>query len=169
MFRRDELVGATNPNVTLDLQIAFSHAATTVHTASATFTNNIGSDFSVAFDDVVTTSLSGPIGPSSFNFVLDVANNFIYDPTLGDLLVQMIVRDSDAEVILDSSFNPEQFVTTRIFSTDLSNPRGMVGFAPTNQRTYGLVTQFAFVPEPSAIAEFGILLLLASSRRHKRA
>jgi hypothetical protein len=169
MFRRDEVLGGTHPPASFDLQVAFAHAATTVHSASATFAANIGSDFTVVLDGVVTKGFSGPLGQSSFDFVFDVANSFTYNPTRGDLLLQMIVRESGADVILDSSFNPEQFVTTRVFTTDLGNPRGMVGFAPTNQRTYGLVTQFQFVPEPSAVAQFvAMLLLLSANRRVKR-
>jgi hypothetical protein len=165
MFRHDELLGAIYSSSTFDLQVAFAHAVTTVHTASATFSNNIGSDFTVVLDGVITNSFSGPVGQPSFNFILDVANSFTYDPTGGDLLLQMIVRESDATAILDTSFNPEQFVTTRVYTTQLDQPRGMVGFAPSNQRTYGLVTQFAFVPEQSTVSQLGVMLLLVSVLR----
>jgi hypothetical protein len=170
MFRseRSKFGQPTGLQVTTDLQVAFAHAATTVHNASATFANNIGSDFTIVLDETITTSLSGAVGQASFDFVLEVANNFTYDPSRGDLLLQIIVRDSDSTVSLDSSFNPEQFVTTRVYSTDLNQPRGTVGFALTNQRTYGLVTQFAFVPEPSAFALLGVALLSLSANRPGR-
>src|SRR5688572_17020080 len=76
MFRNDEQLGANYGPTDIDLQIAFAYAATTGGPPSATFANNIGDNFTIVLDGVITESYSGPAGQTSFDFVLDVANTF---------------------------------------------------------------------------------------------
>lgn len=146
-----------------DFQLALSYAATTVNTASTTFANNIGDDFTVVFDGL----LIEPIGPPFlFGFEIDVANTFTYDPSRGDLLMQIVNRRGVGPVVFDGSNAAQQNVTNMIWG-DLEYAMGAVG--RLQQGRTGIVTQFEFVPEPSAFAQFGsLLLLMGANRRIKR-
>ncbi|HEX2476430.1 MAG TPA: PEP-CTERM sorting domain-containing protein [Lacipirellulaceae bacterium] len=168
MVRNDEGSSGKMYQVDINLQIAFAYAATTVDTASPIFDNNIGDDFTIVFDG--TTFQSRQAGPATtdFNFIVDVANTFTYDPSRGDLLMQVLARDTyHAFTQFDSSQSPQQNVTTRIWGYSLENPIGRIGLDLSHPEPYGLITQFQFVPEPSAIVQFGAMLLLMIARRRR--
>jgi hypothetical protein len=167
MFRYDEVFGKKN-GIDADLQIAFAYAATTVATASPTFADNIGDDVTIVLDGRVTESNVSSLPPTGFGLIFDVADTFHYDPSRGDLLVQFLVRQSRL-LVLDASDVPQQNVTTRIFADGFDTTTGRVGLGDFGPGPYGLVTQFQFVPESSAIAQFGamLLLLIAYRRRHE--
>jgi hypothetical protein len=161
MFRNDDVHGTTYGLTDIDVQVAFAYAATSVGTISTSFADNIGDDFTVVLDAVISESNDGSAPPDSFDFALDVANTFIYDPSQGDLLVQFLVRDINSFTYFDASDNREQAVTTRLWALGVDTEMGEIDFP----QSYGLVTQFQFVPEPSTIAQFGVMLLLVSARR----
>lgn len=167
MFRNDEDFFRTYAT-DIDIQVAFAYAATTVDTASPTFANNIGDDFTIVLDEVITESNVGSLPAATFDFVLDVANIFTYDTTQGDLLVQILVRDQYAITVFDGSDHIQQQVTTRIWSYGVNAATGQVGPGAGNSRPFGLVTQFQFVPEPSSFALFGTMLLVVAAHRRGR-
>jgi len=78
-----------------------------------------------------------------------VANNFNYDPTKGDLLVDYFVRSSSVPFATYFEATPfgTQDATTRIFNFSVDDTSGYVGVFGDDTRPYGLVTQFAFVPD----------------------
>src|SRR5436190_166509 len=59
-FRHNEGGANVHGPTDFDVQVAFAYAATTVGTASPVFSDNIGDDFTVVFDEVITRSYSGP-------------------------------------------------------------------------------------------------------------
>jgi hypothetical protein len=139
--------------VDIDLQVAFAYAATTVATASTTFASNIGDDFTIVLDGVITESLDVSIPDSAFDFVLEVANTFEYNPSQGDLLMQVVVRNTSNFTSFDmiaSDVTPHQ-ATTRIIANTTNSEVGFIEGPIGNRMFNGLRTQFAFVPEPSSI------------------
>ncbi len=171
MFRDDEVFAEINGPYfqTMDLQISFAYAANSPANASRTFASNIGDDFTIVLDGVATESHDGS-PPTTFGFVIDVADTFMYDPSRGDLLMQVLVRDNLTNTVsLDGSSGPQQNVTTRIWASGINTTTGLVG--SDKAYFFGLVTQFEFIPipEPSAIVQFGamLLLLIAHRRRHE--
>jgi hypothetical protein len=164
-FRNDNRWGRIYGPTDIELQVAIAYTATTVANPIGWFALNIGDDFTVVLDGTITESYDGTEPEGSFDFVLDVANRFTYDPSKGNLLVQIIVLGPDDGFTRFDAAGPyEQDVTTTIQRHyDWAYPVGSIG---QRNRPFGLVTQFEFVPEPSAFALFGIALLsLCASRR----
>ncbi len=162
MFRNDEGVGKSF-EVDIDLQIAFAYATTTVGTASTIFDRNIGDDFTIVLDDIIHQSNDSSLPRTAFGFILDVANTFTYDPSRGDLLVQILVRDTYDFTWFDASWSPQQDVTTRIRTVGINESTGLAGLQEHFATyPYGLVTQFQFVPEPSSETLLLVLLSVAS-------
>lgn len=170
-FRHDQGEGMFNTyEVEIDIQVAFAYAATTVDTPSPVFDYNIGNDFTIVFDGTTFQSHQGAPPTLDFKFILDVANTFTYDPSRGDLLMQVLVRDPSADfTVFDASGSPQQNVTTRIWSLGTDATIGTIGLPCCPMGPYGLVTQFEFIPEPSSIAQLGamLLLMIAHRRRHE--
>ena len=168
-FRNDELFGIPYGPTPLNLQVSLAYAATTVQSASPTFANNIGDNSTVVLDGIVTLSYSG-VHSLTFDAVLDVSNTFFYDPSHGDLLVQILARDYHAFTFFDASSAAQQQTTTRIWSYGggVDATDGQVGIGPFgNTAPIGLVTEFKFVPEPNSVCLMlvGTLLGLLASRR----
>jgi hypothetical protein len=160
VFPHDDQIQLANPPGNIDLQVAFAYAATTVATASPVFAENIGDEFTVVLDGVVMGS--------SDKLILDVANLFNYDPTRGDLLVQILRRNSDHDAVFDASTHRQQSVTTRIWAFGIESQSGDVGLGIEANAPYGLVTQFSFVPEPSLAMQLGAILLVIVPLRRGR-
>ena len=169
MFRNDEGNGVLYGPLDIDLQIAFAYSARTVLTASPAFADNIGDDFTIVLDRVSTVSFDGSPSPYAFDFVLDVENNFNYDPLRGDLLVQILIRNQNAFTLFDASTSTQQGVTTRIWNSTegINATTGAVGVSQVIGNLYGLVTQFEIVPEPSTLALLAIGCAAIGYRRRR--
>ena len=169
MFRTDD-VDRFLYNSDVDLQIGVGYAATTVATASSDFDANVGNSFQVLHDGAMRFSNLLVLGPNGFDFVLDVPDLFLYDPKVGDLLIEIRVRHVNDFAFLDASTSSQQSVTTRIWSIDgIDDTSGIVGLNRNTPGPYGLVTQFEFfpIPEPSSwiLAAMGGLAILSIFRR----
>jgi hypothetical protein len=144
-FREDPAFSG-NFTASFNMKITLSYAANTVNTASAVFANNIGAGAVTVFDGVATLSdtVSGS-NPRPFDFVIDVANLFRYDPSQGDLLVDISMRNSPAiGVAFDAVSAPSSSgLTTRIYQTDVNATTGQGPFDS------GLVTRFDMVQSSS--------------------
>ncbi len=135
-------------NIDVDVQIRLSYAARTVDTASPVFAENVGAGATTVFDGVLHLSSTGYGSPNPFDVVIDVDNNFSYDPSKGDLLVDFFVRGSSADfyTLFEATPYPGPATTTRIFNFSVNDTSGYVGFFDSDNQPYGLVTQFSFVP-----------------------
>lgn len=136
-FRQDPAFSNTF-SVTLDMKITLSYAARSPSTASPVFAENIGAGAVTVFDGLMTiSSPNAQTTPRPFDIVVDVANTFRYDPSLGDLLVDISMRNSPTIFVAFDAVADAQAagVTTRIYQTNVNAPTGEVG-------TNGLVTRF---------------------------
>ncbi len=141
-FRRN-IGAAPFSNVLIDAKISLGYAATTVASASPVFAENIGAGYVTVFDGQMTLSSTGTGSPNPFDIVLDVAALFDYDPSQGDLLLDIEMRNSPFTAFIDASSASQQSSMTRIYSFP-GDVNAEIGVSP---QLYGLVTQFGFEPD----------------------
>jgi extracellular elastinolytic metalloproteinase len=148
-FRRN---GGTEPFTAggLDLQINLSQAATTVDTISAVFANNIGGGATTVYDSMIDgpltlTSTYYGEAPYPFDIVIPLTTPFFYDPSQGDLLLDVLMRNAVTTEQFEFASAGTQTTMRRVFATDVNATVGSVDFT-TNPTYAGLLTQFDFAP-----------------------
>ena len=130
--------------VTLNLRFSTTQVAD--DQLSLTFADNVGLDEAVVYDGPIEygTAQTGPTppGPMAFDIVIPLQTPFVYDPSLGNLL--MDVR-REGTTITTTRFMDATSVAgdgvCRVYNADVNAPTG----SATN--TLGLVTQFHFEEE----------------------
>jgi subtilisin family serine protease len=141
-FRQSASFGSPFSASGIDIKISLGYAATTVATASPTFANNIGPGFVTVFDGLLDLSSTATGGsPRPFDILVNFAHLFNYDPTRGDLLLDISLRNAPHTTPIDASDAFQQGSTIRIYATNVNAPTGLVGSVGEG-RPYGLVTQF---------------------------
>jgi hypothetical protein len=148
-FRRSSGQG-TFTSSPIDLKITLGYSARTVGAASSTFAENIGPGTVTVYDGLLTLSSNGANTlPRAFDVVVDLANLFYYDPTQGDLLLDITVRTAaTTSFFLAVPALGQETTTTRIYvasTTPTTATTGTIGFISTDTRPYGLITRFDFV------------------------
>jgi hypothetical protein len=154
-------------SVTLgDVQINLSTTSAEPDALSNTFANNVGLDDAVVFAGplFLSSAFSGPAeGPKDFDVVIELQHPFLYDPSAGNLLLDVRNFTGGISTRLDATegdSDPISRVHTNPGAGAVDTPTGF-----TN--TSGLVTRFT-VPEPSAtgleLAALGILAALFTRR-----
>jgi hypothetical protein len=124
----------------IDIQINLAYSARTVATASANFSDNIGSGFVTVFDGLLNLTSTSTSSPRAFDLVIPVASLFNYVPSRGDLLLDIRLRNTPTTGgQFDLSGYLQQTVTTRIYG-GLTSATGTVGYF--GQGPMGLVTRF---------------------------
>ena len=132
---------------------------------STTFATNVGGDNVTVFDGPLRLSSAwvGPDGgPKEFDIVIDLATPFTYDPSRGNLL--MDVRNFGGETT--AAFNGVVAVTdglARVWTPDVNATFAVFG------DDAGLVTKFTTVPEPSALSGAAALAVIGLRRRGRGA
>jgi hypothetical protein len=169
-FRPDDQSGLAFASTLPNVQINLSTTAAAPDGLSNFFANNVGSDDTVVFSGPLSISsadVGGP--PRAFDIVITFPSLFVYDPALGNLLLD--VRNFggggstqfDFVVVTGDS-------TSRLFSPDdVTAPGGSLD-------TGGLVAQFTFepvgadpVPEPGTLLLVGTGVLGLLLRRRRQA
>lgn len=153
-FRPDATLGhAFGPtNMLVDIRLSTTSAA--VDGLANIFTSNTGVDETVVYSGTLTlsSSFTGPVGgPKDFDIVIPLQNPFLYNPSAGNLLLDVRQFSSASTSRFDAQFTTGDGVS-RVFTTgaDVSSTRG-----PTD--TLGLVTLFSFqstAPEPKSLVLF---------------
>jgi hypothetical protein len=90
-FRADGPFG-TQAQITNTLEISLSTTAAAPDGLSATFANNVGSDATVVYSGSLTISSTAPGpagGPRLFDIVIVFQHPFLYDPSRGNLLLEV--------------------------------------------------------------------------------
>ena len=131
-------------------RMTVSTTSATLGALNATFASNVGGD-AIIYD---TETFSGT---PAFGDLISFIGSFNYDPSLGNLLVDIERIAGNAEgVQMQAGFNPGVF--DRAYNhTDTV----LVEFGGSNQNGYANRTQFGFGPVVATIPEPGSLALLA--------
>ena len=148
-FRPDGSV--TDPSLIIrfdSVRIDLSTTSMTPSTLSTLFASNVGADDMTVFNSFVFADapVTGPPGgPKDFT-VTFALNPFIYDPSAGDLLLDVRAIESGGGISAPFDADSSSLFTAHVDAPDISAASGSP-FAT------GLVTQFQFtpVPEPSTL------------------
>ena len=149
-FRPDGVDGAAFSSTLTDIQINMSTTLTTPAGLSTSFADNIGADDLIVFAEgplALSSSATGPIGgPKDFDIVVNLTTPYLYDPTAGNLLLDVRNYDGGLTTVFDAESNIDIF--GRVYSNDgVTDLTGL-------KDSFGLVTQFTTqeVPEPGTFA-----------------
>lgn len=148
-FRLDgEYGSAFGPTTLTNFNIGLSTSNNAVGSLSSTFDNNIGADAVSVFSGNLTISGTTTVGVNPFDIIVNFQNSFLYDPSQGDLLLNISTDHGLFTTQFDAVNSP---LVQRVF--DIGGINDVSGLVDSN----GLVTQFRVtaVPEP------GTLMLLS--------
>jgi hypothetical protein len=167
-FRPDGSV--TDPTLIIrfdSVRIDLSTTSATPSTLSPVFASNVGADNTTVFNSFVFVNapVTGPSGgPKDFTIAFAL-NPFIYDPSAGDLLLDVTAFESSGGISAPFDAESNSPFTAHVDAPDISATSGSP-FAT------GLVTQFQFtpVPEPSTVLldSLGVLLVGVGARWRQR-
>jgi hypothetical protein len=171
---------ATIPNI----QIALSTTSARVDGLSVTFANNIGADETVVFSGALSLSsaFTGPAtGPKDFDISINLQTPFLYDPSLGNLLLDVKNFSDNGEIPVFDAQDVLGDSVSRRWTDNIDNvnsPTALLGLDGTDpgptgySNSIGLVTMFTLststsVPEPSTtlgLTIFGFAALLTKKK-----
>ena len=139
-FRPDLTDGAAFNTTLTNIQINLSTTTAGPDGLSSTFAINVGGDDTIVFSGQLSLSSAhaGPVqGPMVFDIIIDLQTPFIYDPSSGNLLLD--VRNFDGGIT--TFFDAVQVAdpVSRVFSALLAGVNNPIGSADTA----GLIAQFA--------------------------
>lgn len=111
-----------------------------------TFANNINGNEVTVIDGPITLTTSSESlsddGPNQFDYGVDLETPYLYDPTQGNLLMDLTVINADAPLLIDFIFAPSD--TTRFMWTGTLGPDSELG---TAGQSGGHVLQFTIASE----------------------
>jgi len=148
-FRPDASAGGAFSSTLLSIQIDLSTTSKAPDGLSTTFADNVGANDTVVF---------GPAaGPKAFDIVVNLSTPFLYDPTKGNLLLDVRNFSGGTATFLDAQITQGDSIS-RVLS---DWPGSTVSSSTGTADTIGLVTQFTFgaasvVPEPPTGTLIGV-------------
>jgi hypothetical protein len=149
-FRPDAAVGSFSATLA-DVQINLSTTHSGPNSLSTTFTNNIGPDDTVVFPRgplALSSLATGPVGgPKAFDIVITLARPFFYDPTLGNLLLEVRNFAGGFTTQFDAHFSSSDPIARMWIFNSLGSPTGFTD-------TVGMVTAFDFEPANNSPTAF---------------
>jgi hypothetical protein len=170
-FRPDASDGSAFTSTLANVRIDLSTTNAAVDGLSTTFANNVGANDATVYSGSLTLSSAdtGPAGgPKAFDIVINLTTPFLYDPSKGNLLLD--VRNfggSTGPLTYFDADNTFGDATSRVYTFS-----GGVNAATADGGTdsLGLVTQFTAtaVPEPgTALFGFALVGVAGISRRRR--
>lgn len=171
IFRPDASVGAAFSSTLPDIQINLSTTSATDDNLSLTFANNVGITDTIVFARgplSLSSAFTGSAnGPKDFDIVITLTTPFFYDPSMGNLLMEVRNFGGGQTSFFDATSSFAFFDgVSRVTTSTIGNANSTVA---DNRDSLGLVTGFTIVPEPaSAVLLFaggGMLLAWFGRRR----
>jgi hypothetical protein len=182
-FRPDAKTGAAFTSTLPDVQINLSTTGANTSTLSGTFADNVGADDTAVYARgplSLSSSATGPLGgPEAFDIFVDFTQPFTYDPSQGNLLLD--VRNFGGGAT--TPFDDQQYFGSAPVTSVFTLTSGVN--SPTADQVYngfikdGLIAQFKTasatttpVPEPPILILFGLSLLglaVVAVRKRRRA
>jgi hypothetical protein len=146
----------TLPNVQIDL----STTSAAPNGLSPTFAANVGANDQIVFSGPLSLSsnFTGPVnGPKDFDIVINLQSPFLYDPTKGNLLLD--VRNFGDGMTVSFDAESPAGVSSRSLTLTPNGVNDLTG----NPDSLALITRFTFqpaetVPEPATLTLFGLAL-----------
>ena len=142
-FRPDASIGGAFASLLPEIEISLSTTQRTPGSLSTTFADNVGPDDTIVFARgpiVLSSSVTGPVGgPKAFDIVVTLTTPFLYDPSQGNLLLDVrnfaggFTRQFDAHFV-----DGDSIARAAVFNS-IGSPTGFID-------TLGLVTAFNFIP-----------------------
>jgi hypothetical protein len=141
-LRPDQTIGPSGPR-TGTFKIYVSSTRRSMDQFSTRFSDNIGADNTLVFDGTLTFSTKNQSGPGNtlqFDYVFPFSTPFLYDPTAGNLVVDLQIIQGQGQAIR--------------FDSVISSPVAKDAFASGPTATIGQfdavpVAQFTFEPLPA--------------------
>ena len=171
-FRADSSVDAplttTRGADGFPVEVTLSTTSASADSLSSIFAGNLGEDATTVFSGTVTLS-TGTVGgsPNDFSSTINFSNAFTYDPSMGNLLVEITKASSD--LFADPlPLDAEDTMGDAVSSLSGLSPIADQGIASS----LGLVTQFEIggtvIPTPTAaIMGLGLIAVLGLKRRRQ--
>ena len=167
-FRPDAVFGEAFSFTIPNIQINLSTISAAVDGLSATFLDNIGTDETVVFSGplFLSSAFTGPATePKDFDISINLQTPFLYNPTVGNLLLDVRNFSENFSVSVFDAQNVVGDSISRGWINDVNSPTSLGDGNPYSfSNSLGLVTQFTFVPvpvpEPSpalSLLAFGVL------------
>jgi hypothetical protein len=148
IFRPDAFAGHAFTSALPDIQIDLSTTSAADDGLSTTFADNVGADDTVVFTRgqlTLSSAFTGPPdGPKDFDIIITLTTPFLYNPALGNLLLDVRNFGGGTTTFFDAVFTTGDGVS-RVYNQDVNSATGSTD-------TEGLVTGFVIVPEPSSAA-----------------
>jgi hypothetical protein len=169
IFRPDGFVGAAFTSTLPSIRIDLSTTSAAPDALSSTFASNVGANDTIVYGGLTGAPLTlssantGPAGgPKDFDIVINLSSPFFYDPTLGNLLLDVRNFGGGMTTFFDAE-NTAGDSVSRVGT--LAGGNGNSATADLND-TLGLVTQFTFVavPEPATLALVVVGFLIIATR-----
>lgn len=169
-FRPDARDGTAFNTTVQSVQINMSTSSNGADGLSATFANNVGGDDMIVRNlgslSLSSANTGGP--PKDFDIIIPFDNSFVYDPSQGNLLLDVRQMSGPTAIGFWDAENRRGDSVSRIYTSN--NPAD----GPTADQvdSLGLVTRFDYtpVPEPASMIALGLgVAALAARRRRKSA
>ena len=138
-FRPDAMSGAAFAATIPSIEIRLSTTTRAPDELSEVFADNVGADDTIVFAGALplSSSFAGPIGgPKAFDIVINLQTPFVYDPTRGNLLLDVRVFEGAFTTFFDAHAADDAVSRNySLMSDSVTDPAGAID-------TYGLVTRF---------------------------
>jgi PEP-CTERM motif len=158
LFRPDAQSGSSFSSTLPNVQIDLSTTSASASALSFNFASNVGADDTVVHSGALSlsSSFTGPSGgPKDFDIVINLSTPFLYDPSKGNLLMDVRNFSGGSTTQFDATTDPS-IGRNFTLGSGVNSPTAD-GVGPG----YGLVTEFNFgpvnpIPEPSTLAIAGL-------------